>query len=122
MELYEELKKDLDETHDFVSKGWKSLLRDDILLLVMMFVSFLLFGTASVLNFCEGDWHIVLGVYYIILMVLMICLCAKTVHRMRDTKEQIKANDMWYENELNRLNNLKKESEDEDGNENCQSE
>jgi uncharacterized membrane protein len=109
MNWYEELKKDLDEIHDFVSGEWKSLLKNDILLLVMIFVSILLFGTLSVTNFCQGGWYMALGIYYMILLILMIVLGARIVHRMRDTWEKIKANDMWYESELNSLNNSIKE-------------
>ena len=114
MELYEEVKKDLDEIHDSVSRMWKSSLGNDILLLTMISVLVLLFGTMSVLNFCDGGWYIVLGIYYLILLVLMVVLGVRSVHRIKEVKEQIEANDMWYESELNRLNNLKEASVEHD--------
>lgn len=111
MDLYEEMKKDLGEVHLTVMEMWKSSLGNENLLLTMISVSVLLFGTMSVLNFCYGGWYIVLGIYYLILLVLMVVLGVRSVHRIKEVKEQIKANDMWYESELNRLNNLIKESE-----------
>ena len=114
MELYEEVKKDLDEIHDSVSRMWKSSLGNDIVLLIMLSVSCVLFGTMAVMNFCDGGWYIVLGIYYIILLFLMVVLGVRTVRRMKECKEHIRANDMWYENELNRLNIAKEESVEHD--------
>lgn len=119
MDWYEYLKQDIEELHDTVAKMWRSSLKGDILLITLIVVSALLYGVLSVLNFCEGGWRIVLAVYYIILMALMVSLGVVTVRRIRDTKERIRANELWYESELNSLNNQIKEIEDGCGSEEC---
>lgn len=108
---YEIHKKHLDEIHEMVQNGYKSNRKMDAILLAMIIVAVLCFGAMAVLNFCKGDWYIVFGIWYILMSILDGWLGVEAMRRMKNTKEKIKANDLWYESELNRLNNLIKESE-----------
>lgn len=116
MDWYEKYKKDLEETYIEVNKMWKSCYRSDVLLLAMIVVAVTSFIIVSVMYFCRGNWYIAIGVCHVSLAIIDGWIGVRTVRRMRDTKERIKANDVWYENELNRLNNLIKENENESEN------
>ena len=113
MGWYEVRKKHLDEIYEMIQSGHKSNRKMDVILLAMVITTLLCFAMLSVINFCKGDWYIVIGVWYVLLSILNGCLGIECVRRIRDTRGKLKANEMWYEVELNRLNNLKKESEDE---------